>query len=277
MLSICEATLEMHFHAAIQSAIRDTIGLGSAGTVNFYKYSTRIEKFIGFDQAYVRSELSPRELKNVIEDMVSNPNGNGIRKVSGYFLQFKVVERKKIKSGATPPGFNTPYLRSKLATRRDARGGYSQHQVLRRLAANSGAIVYYACPMIFDREELYIPNVDTDLLRLVELSTGIGEFDDNLNHSICFQDTSGDPYWCSEPQKGIRRKLNELAAQVASATNAVGENRVSHLMPLLGLVNFRASMLESKADTDASDGSDYSQSIYATKTAIESLTLVTTS
>jgi hypothetical protein len=264
----------MHFHSAIQSSIRDTIGLGKTGAVTFYKYSTRIEKFIGFDQAYVRSELSPQELKSVLESMIRNPNGNGDKKVSGYFLQFKVVEKKQKKSVTMPPGFNTPYLRSKLATRRDARDRYSQHQVLKRLAANSGAIVYYACPMIFDREELYDPNINTDLLRLIELSPSIGEFDDNRNHSICFQNISGDPYWCSEPQKGDCRDLREFANQVVSAINADGESRISYLTPFLELVTSRASRLEFQADTGASDGSDYSQSIYDSNTAIEALTLV---
>lgn len=38
--------------------IRETVGLGADGHMNFYKWSPQKECFVGFDQAYVKTQLS---------------------------------------------------------------------------------------------------------------------------------------------------------------------------------------------------------------------------
>jgi len=67
MLTINEATLEMHFHAALMDLFRETLGLGPTGSIEFFKYSPQLEKFVGFDQAYVKTEMSGEELYDELE------------------------------------------------------------------------------------------------------------------------------------------------------------------------------------------------------------------
>lgn len=56
-----ETVLEMHYHRPLMDLFRAVFGLG-AGGINFYKYSPQRECFVGFDQAYARTELSEQEL-----------------------------------------------------------------------------------------------------------------------------------------------------------------------------------------------------------------------
>jgi len=60
-MSINETVLEMHFHNALLNLMRTTLGLGT-GRFNFFKYSPQRECFVGFDQAFVKTDLSEEEL-----------------------------------------------------------------------------------------------------------------------------------------------------------------------------------------------------------------------
>jgi len=202
MRAITEATLEMHFHASLMSLFRETYGLGSKGSVEFFKYSPQLEKFIGFDQAYIRTELSEVQLFNELKASASTSNYKLKRVLIGYFLQFKVVKRLVNRSPSMPTGFSAPYYRSDLETQRKATNFPSQHELLYSLAANPGAMVYYACPMVFDRVDLYRPEADLDQLVLADLASAPGSYVDNERHSVCFQNTSTQPMWCSEPTEG---------------------------------------------------------------------------
>jgi hypothetical protein len=202
MLSITESTIEMHFHAALMGLFRETLGLGATGQLEFFKYSPQMEKFVGFDQAYVKTEMSAKDLHR---ELLAAAAGSASRRgkwMFGYFLQFKLVQHRPRHSKSTPRGIHRPYFMCKLSTQRGNDGYPSQHELLCQLARNPAAMVYYACPMLFDRADLYRPQADLDSLRLVDVSSCYSPFIDNERHSICFQTAQSDPLWCSEPVQG---------------------------------------------------------------------------
>lgn len=201
-MSITETTLEMHFHASLIELFRETFGLGRDG-FNYYKYSTQKECFVGFDQAYIRSELSDEELFRMLKESVDKRGYNLSNFFVGYFLQYKVVNEKKNRMRHTPQNiFSSPHYRVSLDTKKNVNSGYSQHELLYLLNHNRGAMVYYACPMIFDKSQLYA-RPELDLLRLADLSTCPGMYDDNETHYIYFDDARSEPLWCSDPVEGI--------------------------------------------------------------------------
>lgn len=204
MLAINEATLEMHFHAALMKLFRSTYGLGPTGSIKFFKYSPQIERFVGFDQAFVKTELSEEELYHELREAATNSGYVLSRRLYGYFLQFKVVRQMQRRSRRIPSGFSTPYLRVDLSTNRKPTNHPSQHELLYGLAQNPGSMVYYACPMVFDRTDLYRPEPDLDQLVLADVTSCPSSFDDNEHHTLCFQEEASPPTWCSEPAEGKR-------------------------------------------------------------------------
>ena len=215
MLTINEATLEMHFHAALMDLFRETFGLGPTGSIEFFKYSPQLEKFIGFDQAYVKTEMSGDELYDELESAASHNGYRLSRSIYGYFLQFKVVRHRVKTSKSKPTGFTTPYYISELTTQRKRTNDPSQHELLYQLAQNPGAMVYYACPMVFDRSDLYRPKADLDKLALAEVSSCPNAYVDNGRHSVCFQTETGVPNWCSEPVEGVAITAKQFTALLA--------------------------------------------------------------
>lgn len=201
-MSINETVLEMHYHKALLDVFRATLGLG-AGAFNFYKYSPQRECFVGFDQAFIQTDLSEEEL---FQNLKGSALNNRYRLPSffvGYFLQYKVVKYMQKRVRHTPRIItNRPHQRVSLDTTKNINTGFSQHELLYNLNQNYGAYVYYACPMIFDREELYNPNPDMDLLRLADISSCPSEYSDNEKHFIYFNDITSTPVWCSEPTEG---------------------------------------------------------------------------
>lgn len=97
---------------------------------------------------------------------------------------------------------NRPYYRVGLYTTKSVSTGLSQHEMLWNLNQNQGAMVYYACPMIFDRAALYDVEVDLDELRLADVASCPAPYTDNDNHFIFYNDTQAAPVWCSEPVEG---------------------------------------------------------------------------
>jgi hypothetical protein len=79
----------MHYHGALMELFRSTLGVGDRGQLNFYKYSPQRECFIGFDQAYVVSELSEDEMFQLLSSKARNDGYALGDRFFGYFLQFK--------------------------------------------------------------------------------------------------------------------------------------------------------------------------------------------
>ena len=195
--------LEMHYHKPIMDLIRSGIGLGTPGGVNFYKYSPQREAFIGFDQAYVTTDLSEDDFFDVLRNASMSNNYLLDSIYIGLFLQFKVVKVMQSRTRYTPSSIlNKPHYRVALDTTRNVNTGVSQHELLYNLNNNPGAFVFYACPMIFDRSMLYEINVDLSKLRFADVKSCPSVYTDNDNHFIYFDDQDALPVWCSEPIEG---------------------------------------------------------------------------
>jgi len=202
-MAINETVLEMHYHKALMDLFRTTFGVGPGGQINFFKYSPQKECFVGFDQAYVMTDLGVDDFFNILQQSAMSNNYNFREVFIGYFLQFKVVKPMQKLSRYTPRQvFNRPYYRVDLDTQKNAYTGLSQHELLFNLSMNRGAMVYYACPMLFERSDLYEVNVDLEKLRLADLQSCPGSYSDNDNHYIFFNDPADDPIWRSEPVIG---------------------------------------------------------------------------
>jgi hypothetical protein len=194
---------EMHYHLPLMNLFRAAFGLRPGGQINFFKYSPQKECFVGFDQAYVMTDLGVDDFFNILQQSAMSNNYNLREVIVGYFLQFKVVKPMQKWSRYTPPQVvNRPYFRANLDTKKNAYTGLSQHELLFNLSRNRGAMVYYACPMLFERTELYEVNVDLDKLRLADLQTCPESYSDNDNHYIFFNDINDVPIWRSEPVVG---------------------------------------------------------------------------
>lgn len=212
----------MHYHKPLMDLFRSTFGLGNTGTINFYKYSPQRECFIGFDQAYVKSELSERDFFKLLKDSAASSGYHLSSKFIGYFLQFKVVKELQVRKKYTPAGItNRPHYRVALDTTKNINTGLSQHELLFNLNKNSGAMVYYACPMIFDRSSLYDVEVDLDSLRLADLDTCPSPYTDNDNHFIYFNSPTAIPVWCSDPVDGKAVLPSQLAETLITTLRQV--------------------------------------------------------
>jgi hypothetical protein len=212
----------MHFHKPLMDLFRDTFGLGPTGSINFYKYSPQRECFVGFDQAYARTELSEEAFFKLLRDAAMTSGYRVSDTFLGYFLQFKIVKEMQVRKKYTPPSvINRPHYRVSLDTTKNINTGLSQHELLYNLNQNPGALVYYACPMIFDRAALYEINVDLSLLQLADMDTCPSAYGDNDNHFVYFNDTQGTPIWYSEPVDGKAIAPPELARIVAGRLREV--------------------------------------------------------
>jgi len=221
-MSINETVLEMHFHHELMNEIRTTLGLGK-GKFNFYKYSPQKECFIGFDQAFVKTDLSENELFSQLKNSAKN-KGYGLPNFFlGLFLQFKVVKELQRRSRVTPRSITTnPHFRASLDTKKNINTGFSQHELLFNLNKNIGAFVYYACPMVFDRTELYSAKPDLTKLRLADISSCPSDYSDNDSHFIYFSDTTSQPVWCSEPVNGKAFSPGEFIESIREVIQTEG-------------------------------------------------------
>jgi len=211
---ITETVLEMHFHKPLMDLFRSTFGIGGGG-INFYKYSPQRECFVGFDQAYVKTDLSLGAFFQMLRDAATTGNYGLNDTFFGYFLQFKVVKEMRQRKKYTPPSIrNRPHFRVSIDTTKNLATGLSQHELLYNLSRNQGAMVYYACPMLFDRSALYEIDVDLDDLRLADLTSCPSPYADNDNHFIYYNDRQAIPVWCSEPIEGKAILPRDLAGVV---------------------------------------------------------------
>lgn len=212
---ITESTLEMHYHKALMDALKGCYGVGPKGQFSFYKYSPQKEKFIGFDQAYVRTEVDDYVFYNDIKKIASGTATS--KKYAGFFLQFKVVDVRIKKSKSVPLAVSStpPFYAVKLSTNRDADDNLSQHELLRNIRTSSPqAIVYYVCPMVFEKLDLYVDEPNLELLRMVDVESSQSDFSDNKLHHIFFKDMLSQPVWCSEPRDGIALTIKELIGRI---------------------------------------------------------------
>jgi hypothetical protein len=203
---IYESLLEMHFHSAIIELFKSTFG---AKFLQIIKPSPQEEAWLGFDQGFVRTKLTTEEFKEYFK---SDKLNNHI--FFGYFLQFKIVEKMIKKSKFIPETYTKPYFRSKISNSKHSNGQRSQHEILYELNGIHGASVFYACPMLFNREKLWEkPNLDH--IRFVDIATAPGNWSINSKHHICFQNECDDkPLWCSIPHLGKSISSNEWIKRI---------------------------------------------------------------
>lgn len=205
----------MHFHHELMDSIRLCLGLGNNGALNFYKYSQRNECFVGFDQGYISSQLSHEEMFNLLKDSSQNDNYRLHNRFFGYFLQYKVVKEMQRFSKNTPRDKITsiPHYRVKLDTKSNKLTGLSQHEQLYNLSRNLGALVYYACPMIFNREELY-ESANLERLKLIEVDDRCPASTLSGEHHIYFSDPASIPHWCSEAVSTKFQNIEDLQSKI---------------------------------------------------------------
>ncbi|PYS20796.1 MAG: hypothetical protein DMF72_19720 [Acidobacteria bacterium] len=100
--------------------IRETFGVEPTGQMNFYKWSPQKECFVGFDQAYVKTNLTDDQFFDMLKTSAASTSYKLDDLLFGYFLQFKVVQVKGNRSIYTPPAVtNSPHYRSKLDTKKN--------------------------------------------------------------------------------------------------------------------------------------------------------------
>lgn len=191
---ITESLLEMHFHSALVELFERAF---EAKVLKIYKPSTNREVWLGYDQAWVRTELTQREFE---DHLAASLHGGPPfpERFIGYFLQFKRVERMVRRSRFTPANFPDEYYRAELSTSVNPRTQASQHATLLRLQQFEASDVNYACPMLFGPDAMY-DKPDLDRLRLVPLR-GAPTYADNDRHFIAFRaQVDPAPVWCSDP------------------------------------------------------------------------------
>lgn len=195
--NITEALLEMHYFKATVTLISHVFG---HSVLQFIKPSPKREAWVGFDQAWVRSDYSTQDLLEMLRSALS-AGSSAPSIIFGYFLQYKVVEPIIRKSRRTPHGFSIPYLRAELSLEPNYVTGISQHETLLRLSRLPNSCVAYACPMLFDFDYIY-READISSLRIVDILTARNGWNTGTKHAICFQDPTGAPEWCSDPIHG---------------------------------------------------------------------------
>jgi hypothetical protein len=237
-MTITETVLEMHYHRPMMDLIRETYGLGSGGKFNFYKYSPQREVYIGFDQAFAMTELSDADFFSMLRQSAMQSSYQLPSRFVAYFLQYKVVTELQRFQSQTPPTIRSrPHFRATLDTTKNDRTGFSQHELLFNLHHNDAAMVYYACPMLFDKAALYEIEVNLDSLRLVDLASCPSDFSDNSKHYIYFDQTNADPIWCSEPVDGKARTPEQFADQVVAQLRGLPPaESAKNLMDLLSSI-----------------------------------------
>lgn len=234
-MAISETVLEMHYHHPLMDLIRNTYGVGQTGKFKFFKYTPQKEVFLGFDQAYAVTEISDDDFFAQLKTSAMKDGYKLKQTFIAYFLQFKVVsELQKYQKKNPPQIISKPYYRATLDTTKNDRTGFSQHELLYNLSKNNGAMVYYACPMLFDKSALYEVNVSLEPLRLVDFSSCPSDFSDNSKHYIYFDQKQTDPIWCSDPVLGTAITADEFARLVVSRLRqASPEETVAQVFELL--------------------------------------------
>ncbi|EPY7708302.1 hypothetical protein ACN1JM_000343 [Bacillus pacificus] len=229
MSEIPEALLEMYYFHPLKEAIESVLGK----KINrIYKPSPQKEAWLGFDQAWVNNQISEEDFYNMIKERVDKkskpPYKYNKYTYIAFLLQFKVVEKKqgimrswkgRDLSFWIPSKYTPPYYRSLLKTEPSKKAEYAQHDLLYKINNKFKDFgVYYACPMLFEHQEIFVPKVDLDKLILVDLDSAPSpytkEWKKYNKHHIMFQDIDGkEMEWCSRPQKGTSFSSKEWIEQ----------------------------------------------------------------
>jgi hypothetical protein len=203
-----ESLLEMHFHSALIAYYAKKF---KGKFIRLYKPVPQKEAWVGFDQAWTSSDLSESELFNNLKAAIGSSTSSIKKFYLGEFLQFKVIETISRKSTRTPVGFSTPYLRSELSLTPNKHTGISQHETLLKLMMIKHAAVFYTCGMVFSEAELWQQPVDLKKLKFVDIKTAPSGWATNESHSVCFQNETAKPVWCSDPIPGNAFSISELS------------------------------------------------------------------
>jgi len=206
---LTETLLEMHFHQAIVSYFANAYGVNF---LRLLKPSTQQEVWVGFDQGWVYTSLTTRELLHELRSSIQVKPNSIDRFFLGFFLQFKPVKKMIRKSKAMPDDYIVPYYRSELSVKPNRRTGLSQHETLLRLNKLNNARVSYVCALLFDLNEIYKPP-NLDRLRCIDLSTSPDGWATNERHFLTFQNEM-DPtcLWCSDPVEGKSLSFGDWAS-----------------------------------------------------------------
>ncbi len=205
---ITEALLEMYFFRAMVEHFRTIYG---GNFLRLLKPSNQQEAWIGFDQGWVHSTLSTKELLGELQQAIQSQEDVVDYFYLGYFLQFKKVERMTQRSKYMPAAYDPPYLRSRLSLKPNRRTGLSQHETLLRLSNISYTSVCYACGMLFTLDDIY-EDPDLDRLVCVDISSSPKGWATNQDHFITFQNEADrSALWCSEPTPGMAFGFREWA------------------------------------------------------------------
>lgn len=197
--TITEALLEMHFFRAMLGYFEQIYG---AKFLRVLKPSARQEAWVGFDQGWMRTSLTTNEFFDELRQAIQAQDESVNQFYLGFFLQFKTVRKMLRRSRSTPPGYDVPYLRSKISLAPSKTTSISQHETLLRLSRIDYTSVCYACAMLFDIDDIY-EDPDLDQLVCVDVSSSPAGWATNENHFITFRDeTDLTPLWYSEPSGG---------------------------------------------------------------------------
>jgi hypothetical protein len=139
-----------------------------------------------------------------------------------------------------------PHYRASLDTTKNINTTVSQHELLYSLNKNPNALVYYACPMIFEKVQLYEVNVDLSLLRLADISSCPSDYKDNDNHFVFFNETTSQPIWCSDPVEGKAISLRDFASRLADQAKQSSPRQAAATL-LETLTNLEAIGLDGKS------------------------------
>lgn len=194
-VGVTETLLEMYYFPAIRDLIASIFGVR---VLRLLKPSRRREGWVGFDQGWVRTDLTTDDLYTELSDALQNSALSVPRLYFGFFLQFKIVEIMRRISKYTPPNIFADYYRSELDLTRSSESGAIQHHLLVHLASMANTAVAYACPMFFDIDAIY-DQPDLETLRCVPVSISTPVFNEYERHFIAIQTPrSSRGYWCSE-------------------------------------------------------------------------------
>lgn len=203
---ITEALLEMHFHRALIKYFESIYG---AKFLRLLKPSSQKEVWLGFDQGWVRTDLTQKEFFSQLRQVIQQESTNVNNFYIGFFLQFKKVQKVTRRSNLMPSNYYVPYFRVELSLKPNKRTRLSQHETLLRLSQVNNASVYYACPMFFDLDALY-EEPDLQCLPLVDVTTSPTGWATNDSHYITFQtESDSNPLWCSDPVQGVSYSVDE--------------------------------------------------------------------
>jgi hypothetical protein len=195
--TVTEALLEMVYYQPLKTLFERHYG---RQFLNLYKPSARKEVLLGYDQAWVRTELEQGQFESRLSEAIAANTGfEGIFYVA-YLLQFKCVKavHRMRDENAKASGLSSPCFRSELSLEIKPGRPHSQHSILMRLYASGLKEVYYACPMVFCSDDINSPDL-LGLLRVVGLAKA-KDYISTERHFIYFPNAKGDtPFWCSQP------------------------------------------------------------------------------